>query len=367
VFLTEPRLYGLRVTKEWNGGGWSPVVHGEGRAEWTVELGGALAKLDGSRKPVRSAGDFTGPIDPANFQQRDLPRGQGGELTLTYAPQQSAWRVSAAMRYGRTKDQDKIDARDPFEACAAPAPYIETFCQHPSDGSKNNLIAYQSDWLRGQVTRREKHTLVDFQVGRDVGLGNFESSLMAGVRYGDFGASTRLDTTGVPDMNLPDGWFFKYMNNHFYRTDLTGTSEFKGLGPTLTWDASRRLLGNDRDGHLDVDGEITGGVLFGKQHSTLLGTEVSTYYSGSYLFDWPNLAADPPVRTNVAEKRSSSATVPLLGLKLGLSYEIDRIKIGTGYRWERYFNALDVGIDEKKEADRTIDGPYLKIAVGFGG
>jgi hypothetical protein len=59
--------------------------------------------------------------------------------------------------------------------------------------------------------------------------------------------------------------------------------------------------------------------------------------------------------------------VPLLGLELGLSYEIQRVKLSTGYRWERYFDVLDAGFDNERDADRTIDGPYFKIAVGFGG
>ena len=60
-------------------------------------------------------------------------------------------------------------------------------------------------------------------------------------------------------------------------------------------------------------------------------------------------------------------SVPVADVSLGLSYEVGRMKVGTGYRWERYFNVLDVGYDEAKDGDRTFDGPYVKIAVGFGG
>jgi hypothetical protein len=57
----------------------------------------------------------------------------------------------------------------------------------------------------------------------------------------------------------------------------------------------------------------------------------------------------------------------MLNLDLGLSYEIQRVKIGAGYRWERYFNVLDGGYDEHRSYDRTFDGPYFKVSVGFGG
>ena len=71
--------------------------------------------------------------------------------------------------------------------------------------------------------------------------------------------------------------------------------------------------------------------------------------------------------TPVSISRSRSVTVPTAAAALGLSYKVDRFSIGAGYRWERYFDVLDVGYDEAKDADRTIDGPYFKIAVGFGG
>jgi hypothetical protein len=43
------------------------------------------------------------------------------------------------------------------------------------------------------------------------------------------------------------------------------------------------------------------------------------------------------------------------------------MKVSGGYRWERYFDAIDGGYAEHKDYDRGFDGPYFKIAVGFGG
>jgi hypothetical protein len=57
----------------------------------------------------------------------------------------------------------------------------------------------------------------------------------------------------------------------------------------------------------------------------------------------------------------------VLDLSLGLSYEIQRVKVSSGYRWERYFDVLDTGYQDESASDRTIDGPYFKLAVGFGG
>ncbi|HEX5777194.1 MAG TPA: Lpg1974 family pore-forming outer membrane protein, partial [Caulobacteraceae bacterium] len=69
----------------------------------------------------------------------------------------------------------------------------------------------------------------------------------------------------------------------------------------------------------------------------------------------------------VSASRSRSVTVPTAAVSLGLAYEVQRIKIAAGYRWERYFDVLDGGHEEGADADRTIDGPYFKISVGFGG
>ena len=118
---------------------------------------------------------------------------------------------------------------------------------------------------------------------------------------------------------------------------------------------------------VSVDWSVTGGVLFGKQKTSVTGDEQATYFLVSnYLYqpDDPALL-NPPEPIDI--RREKSISVPVVDLSLGLSYEIQRIKVGAGYRWERYFNVLDTGYDQAKKADRTIDGPYFKVSVGFGG
>ena len=69
----------------------------------------------------------------------------------------------------------------------------------------------------------------------------------------------------------------------------------------------------------------------------------------------------------VAISRSDDATVATLSAGLGLSYSVGGFTAGAGYRWERYFDAIDGGFAEAKDADRTIDGPYFELSLGFGG
>jgi len=149
------------------------------------------------------------------------------------------------------------------------------------------------------------------------------------------------------------------------RADVEANRQFKGVGPTLSWEAARRLLGDEQMGHLDLDWSLTGGVLFGKQKTSLSGTYEVSYSNGKY--QGPTyLPPLTPTPLSIAP-RTKSVSVPMLDLSLGLAYEIQRVKVGAGYRWERYYNVLDGGNAEHKEYDRTIDGPYFKIAVGFGG
>jgi outer membrane receptor protein involved in Fe transport len=372
VFLTEPRLYGLRVTKEWNGAPWWPQSSGHSANEsypWTLQLGGSLSRMDAAYSPVRSAGDFQSALDPARYQNGDLSLAQGGETKLTYTPTGSLWRVSTGIRYGKTKGLEKIQANEATEyVCGVTPPYdVDLYC---GEGSFLRDLAYRNihNWLRGEVTHYESHFIADFEVGRDIGLGaEFESAVTAGLRYLDLEASTHLDSSGVPDGYLPEGWLFGSIGYHYYDTDVVNANRFEGFGPTLRWDIAKRLVGDD-EGHLDVDMAVTGGVLFGRQKTTTSGEETVAYYSGNFLFGFPFLKpVGPAVITPVSQTRSSSATVPLAGAELGLSYQVSRVKIDAGYRWERYFNVLDAGYAERKSYDRTIDGPYFKIAVGFGG
>ena len=98
-----------------------------------------------------------------------------------------------------------------------------------------------------------------------------------------------------------------------------------------------------------------------------MGTQGSTEYRAAKYDNFFGGVLPPLVTTPINIARSKSVTVPVVDLSLGLSYEVQRFKVGAGYRWERYFNAIDGGYAEHKAYDRTIDGPYFKVAVGFGG
>jgi outer membrane receptor protein involved in Fe transport len=391
VFLNEPRLYGLRVTKEWTGGPWWTGANPNhtGPYPFTVEISGQVQHQDAPNQNAapQSLDNLPAALAIGNIQNRRLDWGDGRSIKLSYRPDGAAWFVSGAYRYGRTNSRttrDHHETQEKTNACRFPASFYgglfaKVFCDpnylfYGHSYYSPDALAHNKSWSAGEARGQEQHTLVDFEVGRDFGLGAAfgHSSLSTGIRYGEFRSSSHFAASGVADWNVPDGWLIgqifpdKYQATHNgYQADLTSTRKFKGAGPMLSWDAATHLLGSNEAGHVDLDWSVTGGVLFGKQTARFVGKDTMASYAG-YYGTWPVPVTQ---RTDFAlpANRSKSATAPVVDLSLGLSYDIQRIKVGAGYRWERYFNVLDTGYAERKATDRTIDGPYFKIAVGFGG
>jgi len=386
VFLNEPRLYGLRVTKEWTGQSWWTGANPNhtGPNPLTVEVGGEVQHWDAPSEVFtpQTLANLPPTLDVTNIENRRLDWGDGHSVKLTYRPEGSPWSISGGVRYGRTN----VSTRDhheteqfPAGVCAFPASlygglFKKAFCDptylfYGHSYYNPLLVAHGQTWSQGEARDREEHTIVDFDVGRDVGLGALTASkLSTGVRYGDFNSQSRFSASGQGGWTIPEGWRSTSVpvSHNGYDAHVSADREFRGAGPALGWDADLHLLGSDQTGHVDLDWSVTGGVLFGKQKTTIAGQERSAFYSG-YYFPWPIPQVGPATIIPLDQSRSKSVSVPVVDLSLGISYDIQRIKVSTGYRWERYFNVLDTGYAERKQADRTIDGPYFKIAVGFGG
>jgi hypothetical protein len=378
VFLTEPRIYGLRVTKEWSGGPWwtgaDPASHGP--FPLTVELGGQVQKQDAPYETMAIdwANGVPAELDPRGVENRDLDWGDGRSLKLTWRPAGAPWFVSGAVRYGRTNG-GRHDMRGEVET-------TQTLCALPSDSFFGYLLCnpaspyYDSypqfhslttlEWSDGNARDREEHTIVDFTVGHDVGLGALtHSTLSAGLRQASFKSASTLYARAVVNWQAPDGWFVYDSSYTEGTVNLRANRKFDGAGPMASWDAAARLLGGDETGRLNLAWSIGAGALFGKQETRIEGQEQTVERQGQLKY--APLPAGEPTIIDRSGTRSQEVTVPVVDLSLGLSYEAGRISVGTGYRWERYFNVLDAGFTEHRSYDRTIDGPYFKVSLGFGG
>jgi iron complex outermembrane receptor protein len=373
VFLTEPRLYGLRVTKEFSGGPWRTGANPNhaGPYPLTIEIGGQVQRHDAPNETITPTfadafSDNLNTLDEA--QHTDLDWGDGRDLTVTYRPGSGLWKMSAGLRYGRTNGSGpKLRTDEQSEAGCVFGGSYTSFCDKYPDNTVYNLT--HLNWSRNYTRHQEQHEFADFAVGRDFALGSLAGSLAVGMRYARLESMTTLESIGTPDWYIPDGWFYKYDTTHtYYEAKLDAQREFKGVGPVLSWEASQAFLGDDTTGRLALAWTVEAGALFGKQDTAITGVEKKSLYELRGLRNIEGLSVPEDVITTPVDiHRSRSVTAPMLDLSLGLSYEIQRVKVGAGYRWERYFDVLDVGDDGAKDGDRTIDGPYFKLSVGFGG
>jgi iron complex outermembrane receptor protein len=364
VFLTEPRLYGIRVTKDWTGGSLLGGFGGRRQAgqayPFTLEVGGQAQRYDASTSDSNPGfiNSFSSAIDPSHDQNFDLDRGDGREVKFTYNA--GDWKAWLGARFGKTNGSSVgVFRSEPGNSGCQSSKYVApNFCvTNPA-----NLVT-TTNWSQSGHRQKEEHTIVNFAAGRDIGMGLFEAStLSVGLRYADLNSAQDISLYGISHWDVPTGTVVS-QTGHRHRLSAHADHGFEGVGPVVSWDASKLLIGDDDAGHLDIDWSVTAGALFGDQDTSIQGEERAE----TILFSLVSLGEVTTMATPVAIQRSSSRTVPVVDVSLGLSYTVNRAKISAGYRWERYFNAIDGGYDETQQYDRTIDGPYLTLAIGFGG
>jgi hypothetical protein len=369
VFLTEPRLYGLRVTKEWNGGspfgGLSDGRRSHGPYPFQIEVGAGMNRTEAPNEVF--APDFVHEYEPSlrfplEVQDDHLGWSDHRDVKLTYAPG-GGWRMSAAVRFGTTsRGGTKVERSEQLPG--------RTRVFIPGNPAADKYDAGPQNFAVSTVKNSEDHNTAEFMIGRDIGIGVWgdggASAIGVGLRYAQFDSTSAVKMEGQPDWYWPDEPNVKYgLHDHHseYSASLDSRRSFEGLGPVLDWEAAKSLFGNETSGRLNLDWSVTGGVLFGKQETEVQGHRKALYQHDSFTGGPGTTLYDEPIGV----QRREDATVPTLGGSLGLSYTIDRLKLGAGYHWERYFDAIDGGIETHKSFDRTIDGPYFKIAVGFGG
>src|SRR6185312_11432157 len=160
-----------------------------------IELGGQLARVDGISAPFiapfadKAAGS---PIfEPVSFlDAQRMPRfsyeGEGG---LTLAPRDSGWVFSLGARYGRSNGGRDFQQQTAGQMVGIYGPYPDR-------------ASYVRTFFGAQYNSTESHTVLDFQAGRDVGLGmsDVSSILGAGVRFAQFTSKAALGIHARPDL-----------------------------------------------------------------------------------------------------------------------------------------------------------------------
>lgn len=306
--------------------------------------------------------DFPGPVTFSN----NPDWGHMRAVSLSWAPNPS-WRISGAYRYGKSSATPQVSSQEFVAGGVYPGIKYAT---DPTD-----VVYVESDpnhWV-GDAQIQEEFELVEFKVGRDMGIGiahGVASTLSVGVRYAELRSVTRTNMDGVPDRyspalfdlldiypDIPERHYTRYIHAS------TAQRDFKGYGPTLSWESGLRLLGDPVQGQVSLDWMLGIAVLFGEQTSHQEEKRLARYYQGSVPVTNPTSV---PYDDTVSTSRSKDVIVPQLSLDLGMSYAIQRVQVSLRYSWERYYDAIDGGLDTRKTYDRTVQGPVAQISIGFG-
>lgn len=336
-----------------------------------IELGGQWSRLNESQEvfsPPLMAGRPSDFAPSGEFEHLPLSSVDGsGKLSI--APQGTDWMFSASVRYGRSNSNRHIHQQshpDPLYRKKYRATYTATNVYQP-------LAARFADTV---VQNSASHLVVDFQAGKDVGLGIFgkqsDSVLNIGVRFAQFGAKSNVTLKSDPDWRfgykyLPFG--FPSVVHQYYHSNqahLMAQRGFHGIGPSLSWNSSVPLMGDQQEHEVTVDWGLNGAILFGRQ-KTRLDSQITERYHAQ-----PSVVGTAPgknilYQTTIIRNRDRSVVVPNIGGSLGLSFRYTNAKVSFGYRADLFIGAMDGGIETAKRENVGFFGPFASVSIGLGG
>ncbi len=277
-------------------GGMNAAYADDSLGRFTLEIGSGLDNYGRNDETW-----FTSSSSPLKIGPRT---GWSLDGKATFQPKDSDWIFSVAAQYGRAKN-------------------------------KSTSFVTSSGYSGASATHKEEHTVLDFEVGQDVGLGIFgggTSIISGGVRYAHFDARTDAS------------FFYSSGDGGFYSGHAKISRSFTGVGPIVSWDGSLPIF--QETAPLSLDMGVDGAVLFGTQKVKF---DV-VYSSGSY-----------------SNSRSKSVTVPAVDAYAAISYHFagPDAKISLGYRLDSYFGVLDGGFETHQSVDRIFYGPYLKVGIAI--
>ena len=232
------------------GAAWtSPVAatEDEDRPTVWIELGGQLERANNSQEtfmPPFFDGAPAAVLAPMLDAQKPPQYAIGGEAKITLSPSGSDWVFTASLRYGRSNATRQLHYQSHHET----TPFTQS---GRNLGITGSALAKMGDAQGGLSAT---HFILDFQAGKDVGLGLFgqgsASVLSAGVRFAQFTSSTDLLFHARPAyMAYPFGKPGKYsLHSRYFRSNtavIQSKRSTEAFGPSLSWDASARAAGNN--------------------------------------------------------------------------------------------------------------------------
>ncbi len=335
-----------------------------------VELGGQLVHVSGQGDnfPVgfqTKYQDSTVLQGTAPLQaQKPAPFEFAEEGKLSFQPEGSDLVFSAAVNYGRSSNAKHVDNQTKGTFFVGYVSGIPTTHQNVHGTDK---------FADTHADHRESHAIVDFSVGRDVGLGMFgkggSSVLSLGVRVAQFSSMATFDVRARPDLQFDDihlsfgTLHLPYF--HTYHNSGQASRSFHGVGPSLSWNGSAPFAGNQQSGEVTVDWGANAAILFGRQRASVSHEEIGRYKGPKYALTGHPYAT--LYQHSGSHNGVRSVTVPNVGGFAGASYRIENFKVSFGYRADFFFGAVDGGVDARKSETLGFYGPFASVSVGLGG
>ena len=403
VFLTDPRLYGVRITKNFGGGDTGAMADVENwladlfadadhhKPTLWITLGGEAAMQTGQGEPFTPPFVAANPNSPAfkptSVQQIERPQlfTYDKEARITFEPEGSDWNFLAQIQYGRTVRSRNVTDLQPSHCLPYDFPeFHETTGGHFSFPIVHGCKLYQhtqEDFSSTQTRNSQSHALIDFLAGKDVGIGMLgaedSSTVDFGVRIAQFGSQASSTIHGRPDLQhyrnkLPSGIvnaihnrchcsdsLYKYYTK-FHTAAATGRVKrsFKGIGPTISWNNSLLVVGDTNTATVNFDWGANAALLFGRQKVSGQHQESGNYFQQKY-------GKGDFYTRSASIARSRTVIVPNVGGFAGVSVNYLNAKVSLGYRGDFFFNAMDGGWDQEKSKTVGLFGPYANLSIGF--
>lgn len=352
-----------------------------------IELGGQLNRLGDAQESFAPTFPNSPPrpsiFSPSENFERPPLYSFDEFANLAFQPAGSDLVFSGTIRYGRSA------ANRHFNQRTNPEPFVKYYYSSLITGpylhgtrhrQANRLDPKAEKFADTESRNSEQHAILDFSAGKDVGLGLFgstgASTVSLGVRFAQFASNSNIALKSNPD------WHFQYKylpillnfgrtsskfafgsNYHSNAANLRVTRSFHGVGPSLSWTATAPFAGNLQDGELTIDWSVNAALLFGRQRTKAHHQTTGSYHGYKYTSPARHITFQP---APFDKTRSRNVTVPNLGGSVGLSWQLQNFKMSLGYRADFFFNAMDGGIDKRKDENRAFFGPYASISIGIG-
>ncbi len=312
-----------------------------------IDLGGAfdqMSAVSGRWLPPNLTPPISNP-SPEPFGHVPVV-GYDFDGAITLQPTDSDWVYSASIRYGRGKFGPKRN-------------HDQTYILR-SNPINHKYVLTNYDFANSRVQSSSSHAILDFSVGKDVGIGAFhggKSTVHFGVRAVQLNEKSDAQLTAFVSAPL------KYSPSEVSHTaQAVFTCSFTGAGPSVSWDGAAPLMGSAED-NVSFDWGANAAILFGQQKAHVaLHTQNAQYYNTGVGHGTNVLShsTDTP-------RRDRTVVVPNVGAFAGLSWRLPNSKMSFGYRADFFFGAIDGGISTSQKELRGFYGPFATISFGLGG